>query len=142
MSDSQNDKPIRLDPIVTIDSAFFWEGATRGELLIQQCTDCETLWHPPRPMCPKCLGLNLAPKKMSGRATLYSWAMPIHPPAYGFTMPPITALVELEEGPRLVTNVVGVDPREIKAGLALEVEFAPTKGGKAVPIFHPAQKGA
>ncbi len=130
----------RPDPIATVDSAFFWDGAARGELLIQQCCGCDTLWHPPRPMCPKCYCVEKRYTKMSGHGTVYSWSMPIHPPAYGFETPPIVALIDLEEGVRIVSNVIGVDAREMKSGIAVEVAFAPTRGGKAVPVFHPAKE--
>jgi uncharacterized OB-fold protein len=64
--------------------------------------------------------------------------MPIHPPAIGFEAPPIVVLVETEEGLRMVSNVEGVLPQDMRIGLKVEVGFAPTTGGKMVPIFHPA----
>lgn len=134
--------PMRPEPVATPDSAFFWEGAKRGELLIQQCQGCQTLWHPPRPMCPQCHGLKMAPARMSGRGHVYSWGMPIHPFPWGFTTPPIVALIDLEEGPRIVSNVVGVDPREMKNGIAVMVEFEPAQNGSAVPVFRPVGDGA
>ncbi len=67
--------------------------------------------------------------------------MPIHPPAIGFAVPPIVALVEVEEGLRFVTNVEGVDPRAMRIGLPVTVAFAETVSGKRVPIFHPVQEG-
>jgi uncharacterized OB-fold protein len=79
---------------------------------------------------------------MSGRGVVYSWALPIHPPPHGFATPPVVALIDLEEGPRLVSNVRGVDPRDMRAGLRVEVEFEAAEGGLAVPVFRPsAQEG-
>jgi uncharacterized OB-fold protein len=127
----------RQEPVATPDSAFFWEGASRGELLIKQCDACKTLWHPPRPMCPKCHATRMVPARMSGRGVVYSWAMPIHPFPHGFATPPIVALIDLAEGPRVVSNVVGIDPRKMREGLAVTVEFEPTAGGNAVPVFRP-----
>ncbi len=132
---------MRPEPVCTPDSAFFWEGAKRGELLIQRCTGCEKLWHPPRPMCPNCHSIKLAPARMSGRATVYSWAMPIHPFPHGFVTPPIVALIDLDEGPRIVSNVVGVDPRDMTQGIAVMVEFEPTQNNSAVPVFRPIVTG-
>lgn len=126
----------RPEPVVTPDSAFFWEGAQRGELLVQQCSACLRLWHPPRPMCPACHAIAMVPARMSGRGKVYSWAMPIHPFPFGFSAPPIVALVDLAEGPRLVSNVIGVDPRQMRNGLNVVVAFEPTAGGKAVPVFR------
>ncbi len=128
--------PQRPEPVATPDSAFFWEGAARGELLIKQCESCKALWHPPRPMCPTCFATKMVPARMSGRGTVYSWAMPIHPFPHGFATPPIVALVDLEEGPRIVTNIVGVDPRQMREGLNVIVAFEPAGGGKSVPVFH------
>jgi hypothetical protein len=131
------DAPLRPEPVFTPDSAFFWQGAARGELLIQRCCGCASLWHPPRPMCPKCHGVALKPDRMSGRGVVYSWAMPIHPFPHGFAAPPIVALIDLEEGPRIVSNVQGVDPQAMRAGLDVEVFFEPTDGDLAVPVFRP-----
>jgi uncharacterized OB-fold protein len=78
----------------------------------------------------------MVPARMSGRGTVYSWAMPIHPFPHGFATPPIVALVDLEEGPRIVTNIVGVDPRQMREGLNVIVAFEPAGGGKSVPVFH------
>jgi uncharacterized OB-fold protein len=136
--DAQSDSPERPEPVMTQDSAFFWEGVLRGELLVKRCGACQRLWHPPRPMCPACHAIAMIPARMSGRGTVYSWTMPIHPFPFGFAAPPIVALVDLEEGPRLVSNIVGVDPRKMRNGLRVEVAFEPTQGGKAVPVFRAA----
>lgn len=129
----------RPDPVFTPDAAFFWEGVARGELLGQRCADCSRLVHPPRPMCPSCQSLKRETVKLSGRGTVYSWVIPRHPPAVGFAEPPIVALIELEEGIRLVSNVIEVSPAAVRAGLAVEVCFAPTRGGRAVPVFRPRE---
>jgi len=133
MADTVIERP---EPVMTVDSAFFWEGMLRGELLIKQCGECQRLWHPPRPMCPACHATKMVPARMSGRGTVYSWTMPIRPFPFGFAAPPIVALVDLEEGPRLVSNVVGVDPLKMRAGIKVQVEFEPTAGGRAVPVFR------
>src|SRR5262249_24650494 len=130
----------RPDPIESRDSAFFWEGAARGELLAQACTTCGALRHPPRPMCPRCHGVERKEVRLSGRGVVYSWIVPRHPAPVGFTEPPVVALVELEEGIRIVSNVVGAAPGEVRQGLAVEVAFEPTRGGKAVPVFHPRRR--
>jgi uncharacterized OB-fold protein len=131
---------IRPDPVVTIDSKEFWDGCDRGELIIQQCGKCQTLHHPPRPMCPKCHAIEMRGVKMSGDGVIYSWTMPIHPAPYGFAAPPIVALIDLKEGPRLVSNIVGMDPMKMKAGLKVKVEFEQTQGGHQVPVFRVVSK--
>lgn len=134
--------PIRPDPISTRDSAFFWEGAERGELLIQQCEQCRRLWHPPRPMCPQCHSVKMGHTRVSGRGTVYSWIVPVHPLAFGFAAPPVVALIDLDEGVRLVSNVVGVAPEAMRNDIAVMVDFEPTQGGKAVPVFRPCEEKA
>ena len=88
-------------------------------------------------MCPSCQSLKRG--TVRGRGTVYSWVIPRHPPPVGFAEPPLVALIELEEGIRLVSNVVDVSPAAVRAGLAVEVCFAPTRGGRAVPVFRPRE---
>lgn len=128
----------RPDPIVTADNAFFWEGAARGELLGQRCGNCGVYRHPPRPMCAKCHSVRVETTRLSGRGSLNSWIIPRHPPPIGFTEAPIVALIDLAEGIRLVSNIVGEDAARLERGMAVQVEFAPTAGGKAVPVFRRA----
>ena len=127
----------RPDPILTPDTAFFWEGAKRGELLAQRCADCGDLQHPPRPMCAKCHSVRREQVRLSGRGEVYSWIIPRHPQPIGFAEPPVVALIRLDEGIRLVSNLVGVVPGQIRNGVRVQVEFEPTVGGHAVPVFRP-----
>lgn len=128
---------IRLDPVYAPDAAFFWDGVERGELLGQRCADCKHLAHPPRPMCPKCHSTRREQIRLSGSGAVYSWVVPRHPAPVGFAEPPVVALIELDEGIRLVSNLVDIDLGAIRRGLAVEVRFVPTRGGKAVPVFAP-----
>ena len=130
-------QPSRPDPILTPDTAFFWEGAQRGELLAQRCADCGDLQHPPRPMCPKCHSVRRELVRLSGRGEIYSWIIPRHPHPVGFAVPPIVAVIRLEEGINLVSNLVGIQPEQLRNGLRVAVEFEPTAGGHAVPVFRP-----
>jgi len=127
----------RPDPIVTRDTDFYWEGALRGELLGQACAACGKLRHPPRPMCPHCHSVERKVVRLSGRGEVYSWIVPRHPAPVGFAESPVVALVELEEGIRIVSNVVGAAPGQVRQGLPVEVRFEPTRSGKAVPVFRP-----
>ena len=126
----------RPDPIITADNAFFWEGAARGELLGQRCAACGVFRHPPRPMCAKCHSLKVETVQLAGRGRLNSWIIPRHPPPVGFTEAPIVALIDLPEGIRLVSNIVGESAEHLKPGMEVQVEFASTAGGKAVPVFR------
>jgi uncharacterized OB-fold protein len=134
--------PTRPDPVFTPDAIFFWEGAARGELLGQRCADCKKITHPPRRMCPACHSVRRETVQLSGRGKVASFVIPRHPAPIGFPEAPIVALIELEEGIRLVSNLVETTFDAVRGGLAVEVRFVPTRGGKAVPVFAPAKGGA
>ncbi|HQR03363.1 MAG: OB-fold domain-containing protein [Proteobacteria bacterium] len=124
-------------PAASGDSAFFWAGADRGELLAQSCADCGRLRHPPRPMCPHCHGTGCRVVALSGRGTVYSWIVAAHPAPHGFDAPPVVVLVELEEGVRIVSNIEGVPPERMCHGLPVMVAFVPAGEGRQVPVFRP-----
>lgn len=127
---------MRPDPVPSIDGAFFWKAAEENRFVAQKCNHCGKLWHPPRAICSECQSTDQGEQALSGRGTVISWVMPVHPPALGFDEPPIVVLVEVEEGLRFVTNIVGVPPDQIRIGMHVQVGFAKTKSGKAVPVFH------
>jgi uncharacterized OB-fold protein len=127
---------MRPDPILRIDTAFFWDGCERGEFLAQKCAACHKLWHPPRPICPDCHSLEKSTQKLSGKGTVLSWVRQVRPASFGFKDSPFVILVELEEGLRMISNLNEESPPLI--GMAVEVEFAKTSGGKAVPVFKKA----
>ena len=127
----------RPAPWPTRNSAFFWEGCKRGVLMAQRCSECRATYHPPRPMCPRCRSFTLEPAQLSGRATLHSWAKPVHPPMPMFEPGYLVALVDLEEGPRMLSNLCEIDPAEVEVGMALEVFFVETADEGAVHQFRP-----
>ena len=127
----------RLAPSTTGDTQFFWDGARAHKLLIQRCTDCGALRHPPRPMCPACNSLLWGTVEASGRGTVFSFVMPQHPRFPFLDYPYIVALVELEEGTRIVTNLVGTTPEEVTIGMPVEVTFEEFDGGLTLPQFTP-----
>jgi uncharacterized OB-fold protein len=129
---------MRQAPIVTDDSAVFWDAAAEHRLVAQRCGACGTLRHPPRPMCPHCHSLDVEATDLSGRGTLYSYAVLHHPQHPAYEYPVLAALVDLDEGVRVVSNLVDVDPGDIAIGMRLEVTFVPTAGDRAVPVFRPA----
>jgi hypothetical protein len=118
------------------DDDFFWEGALQGKLLIQGCDDCRTLVHPPLPMCSNCQSLNLTPVECSGRGEVLSWVVSKHP-TRADTEERVVALVQLEEGVRLVSNLQGVSIDAIPPSLAVEV-FYEVFDEIALPQFRPA----
>ena len=127
----------RLAPSMTADTQFFWDGVKEHRLLIQRCAACGTLRHPPRPMCPHCRALEWDTFEASGRGTVFSFVIPHHPPLPGFEEPYVVALVDLEEGTRLVTNVVGVAPEAVTVGMKVCVQYGDFDGGIVLPLFAP-----
>jgi uncharacterized OB-fold protein len=137
-------------PAVTSDSAPFWEGTARGELLMQKCSSCGRLRFPPRPMCPSCQSLDNEWVPMSGRATVWSFVVP-HPPllpAFAELAPYNVVVVALDEDPalRLVGNLVAspegpineIDPATIRIGMPVEVVFQPAGEDIVLPRWMPA----
>ena len=141
-ADGSTQRPKRPRPAITQDNAFFFEGAKQHKLLIQRCASCGRLRHPPRPMCPACRSLEWDTLEASGRGVVYSFVVNHHPQVPAFDYPLAVALVELEEGTRLVSNVVGVDPGEVCVGMPVEVEFVAFDDELTLPQFHPAPDGA
>jgi uncharacterized protein len=119
------------------DSAFFWDGIEEGELRIQRCGGCGRLRHPPRPMCPHCSSLERDYVVASGRGEVYSFVVHHHPPVPGREHPFVVGLVELEEGTRVVGNVIDVDPAEVHVGLPVEVVFVTRDDGRPLPQWRP-----
>jgi uncharacterized OB-fold protein len=130
-------RPPRPRPPVNADNAFFWEGVARGELLIQRCAGCGRLRHPPGPMCPSCRSLEWDTVASTGRGTLYSYVVPHHPQVPSFEYPYVVALVQLDEGTRLVSNLLDVAPDEVRVGMPLEVAFVAVDEELTLPLFRP-----
>jgi uncharacterized OB-fold protein/acyl dehydratase len=131
-------KPARRPrPARSHDNAFFWEGVAAGELRIQRCLGCRALRHPPGPMCPRCHSLDWAPLVSSGRGHVYSFVVAHHPPVPPFAYPNAIALIELDEGTRLVSNLVGIDPADVAIGLRVRVEFTKVDDELVLPLFRP-----
>ncbi|OBH11359.1 Zn-ribbon domain-containing OB-fold protein [Mycobacterium sp. E1747] len=128
----------RLTPAVTKDTEFFWKGLRDNKLLIQRCGGCGRLRHPPRPMCPHCRSLDWDTVESSGRGTVYSYVMPHEPKFPFFEYPYVVALVELEEGVRLVSNLTGIDPAEVRTGMPVEVYYQGFDNDLALHQFRPA----
>jgi uncharacterized OB-fold protein len=118
----------------------FFEGAQRGELLIQRCTACGAHLAPGSRACTECLSEALAWVLASGRATLFTYAV-MHQryhPGFADELPYNLAVVELEEGPRLNTNIVDVANDELRVGMPLVVTFVEAGDGIVLPKFRPA----
>ncbi len=126
----------------TPETQRFWDAAGEGRLLLQRCDDCDDVFFPPRPFCPTCGSRSVDDHEASGRATLYSYVINQRPPA-GFDGPVPVAVVELEEGPRMMTNIVDCPATEdaLVLDMALEVVFERQTDEISVPLFRPATDG-
>jgi uncharacterized OB-fold protein len=129
----------RPAPVLTDDNRWFWEAADDGRLVAQGCSTCHRLRHPPRPMCPWCRSLQFEIVDLSGHGIIYSYSILHHPQNPAFTYPVIAALVDLEEGIRVLSNLVKVDPADVRIGLPVVVRFVPTQHDGQVPVFQPAE---
>lgn len=129
----------RARPVPTPETQHYWDGARRGELLLQRCDDCSKTYFPPRPFCPACGSRKVGTVKASGKATLYSYVIN-HRAAPGFTAPYAIAVVELAEGPRMMTNIVGCPqtPEALQLDMPLEVAFEALDDKITLPVFRPA----
>lgn len=127
-----------LQPAKGLDTLFFWEGADEGELRIQRCADCGTLRHPPGPMCPACHSVNRDYVVASGRGEVHSYVVHHHPPVPGRTTPFVVAVVELPEGVRVVGNVIGCSPGEVRIGMPVELTFQKMDDELTLPQWRPA----
>jgi hypothetical protein len=130
-------QPPRPQPVPTPETAHFWEGTALGELRLQRCRGCESTYFPPQPFCPACASDDVEIVRASGRGILASYVI-THRAAPGFTAPYVIAVVELEEGPHLLTNIVDVEPEPgvLPVELPVEVVFE-TVGEMALPMFRP-----
>lgn len=122
-------------PVVTRDTAFFFEGLARGEVLAQRCAGCAQLRHPPAPLCPDCGEGSAVIERLSGAGTVYSYVVVHHPQPPGFSYPLIVALVQLDEGIRMVGAVEDIEPGEVAIGLP--VELGPAVDADRLPSFRP-----
>ena len=130
----------RTLPTPTPETAHFWEGCKAGELRLQRCRTCAESYFPPRPFCPKCGSREVEVFRASGRAILWSYVINERPRRDMGDKPHSIAVVALEEGPRMMTNIVGCPqtPEALVLNMPLAVTFE-TFGEIALPFFKPAE---
>jgi uncharacterized protein len=135
MSEKRYQKPL---PRIDEESRGYWEALARHELYVQRCRDCGTLRFPPRAVCTGCMSSATEWLRCSGRGTVYSFTVTHQNQAPGFReeLPYVLAIVELAEGPRLMTNVVGSPPDAVRIGMAVEVVFDDVVPGTTLAKFR------
>ena len=118
----------------------FWDAAAEGRLVVQSCEACGHLQHYPRAYCLKCLSEALGWHQCSGRGAIYSYTVvrkAMHP-GFAALVPYVYALVELEEGVRMTTNIVHVSPEEVRCGQRVSVDWSiQLDDGRCLPTFAP-----
>jgi uncharacterized protein len=132
----------KFSPRSSPETQPFWDATAQGELHLQRCRPCDAHYFPPRPFCPTCHSDDVVWEQLSGRGRLHTY-MINHRPAPGFEdeTPYAIAIVELEEGPRMMANIVGVEstPENLELDMELTVTFE-DQGGMHVPKFRPAEQ--
>ena len=131
----------RVDiPVVDDNTREYWEAAKEGKLLIKRCQVCMRAHHYPRPFCPYCWSQDVRWEEASGRAVLYTFSIVQRNDLAPFSdrVPYVAAIVDLEEGPRMMTDIVDVVPEEVRIGMDLRVTFVETAPDVSIPMFRPA----
>ncbi len=137
--DAAPPKPTRPRPPLGHDNTWWWEKVKAGELPIQRCKRCGTLRHPPRSMCGNCQATEWDSIAASGKGTVYSYVVCHHPVFPGFEFPIVAAVIELEEGTRIVSNVVGIDASKVRIGLPVRLSIEAVDEQLRLPLFRPAE---
>jgi len=133
-------EPVRVTrPMISLDTAFFWEGTKVGELRIQRCPECGTLRHPPGPMCPSCGAEKPDYILASGRGEIFSYVVHHHPAVPGKQLPIVIALVELDEGVRMLGELVDADPADVDIGKPVEIALTKIDDDLTLPYWRLAQ---
>lgn len=132
----------RWAPEATTLTRDFWDATRRRQYLLQWCDDCDSPIYYPRCACPQCLGANLSWRPSAGAGAVHSFTVvrvPSDPWTVGRT-PYVVALVDLEEGARILTNLVVDDVEAVRVGLPVRLSWEPLPDGRALPLFAPLRQ--
>jgi uncharacterized OB-fold protein len=127
-------------PAIDWETRAYWEGAGRGELVLQRCRDCGVVQHRPRGLCVTCLSDAIEHFVASGRGRVYTYSIvrQNQMPAFRDAVPYVVAYVALEEGPQILANIVECDPESVSIDMPVRVDFVATGDDLGVPRFVPA----
>ncbi len=136
-----NQRP--LPDVTSIDKSF-WEAAKKGKLVLQECGNCGAVQWYPKPWCADCGSLDVGWTESKGRGTVYSFTIPRrvmdNSPVFESQIPFIIAIVELEEGPRMYSNIIECKPEQASIGMPVEVVFEKATDEIQLPKFRPRRK--
>ncbi len=125
----------KIQPPVTEIARPYWEGCREGELRLQRCTACERFQFYPRIVCSHCGADSFEWQAVSGRGTVASFTVVRRGISPAYVAPYVVALIDLEEGPRLMSTVVGCEPEAVQVGAAVTVQFEPWGAEHVLPVF-------
>jgi uncharacterized OB-fold protein len=127
----------RFEPPISAVAEPFWDATREGRLLLQWCTACaRPVWYP-REVCPRCLGSTLEWRESHGRGVVYAYTVEHKAQTRALEAPYVVALVELDEGVRLLSNVVGRPPERVAVGDRVQVTWETLPDGRQLPLFEP-----
>ncbi len=128
-------------PWITEETAPFWNAARENKLLLQRCCDCGAFRHPPSPICPKCNSFAADWVEACGRGQVYSYTIVHHPvhAAVNEKVPYSIAIIELEEGPQVISSVVGCALSEVRVGMPVRVVFLDVAQETTLAYFQPVE---
>lgn len=130
-------EPTRFEPPISEVAEPFWDATREGRLLLQWCTACaRPVWYP-REVCPRCLGSTLEWRESEGRGVVYAHTVEHKAQTRALEAPYVVALVELDEGVRLLSNVVGRPPEQVAVGDRVRVTWEALSDGRRLPLFEP-----
>jgi len=135
---SRSAAPTRLRPALGHDNKWWWDALEEGRFLIQQCSRCGVLRHPPRPMCGACQSLEWKTIESPMRGTVHSFVVLHHPQVPGYEYPLVCALIDLSEGTRFVSNLIDCAPGEVHIGMKVQGTIEPVDDAMKLPLFRPA----
>ena len=135
-----SDRARKPAPKPAPESVPYWTAAKQHRLELPHCNACNKFWFPPSQSCPHCLSTNFKFEAVSGRGKVFSFVTfhRVYHPAFAGEVPYVVALVELEEGPRLLSNIVGIAPEAVTCEMPVKVVFDDVADNLAVPKFSPA----
>ncbi|WP_406135041.1 bifunctional MaoC family dehydratase N-terminal/OB-fold nucleic acid binding domain-containing protein [Streptomyces sp. NBC_01089] len=131
-------RALRPRPAVNRDNAFFFDGTKRHRLLVQRCTACSLLRHPPGPCCPECNSFEWDTVEASGRGRVHGFVVNHHPRHPAFDFPMAVAVVALAEGTRLIAGLTGVAPEDVEIDMPVVLDWLDADPDLTLPVFRPA----
>ena len=127
-------------PVVDSDTKPFWDGCRQGKLMLQRCAQCGHVRFPPTHFCSKCHSAAYELIESSGRGRVFSWIVVRHPvprEVYAAEVPYVVALITLDEGVRIPSNIVGVAPEKVTPNMPVRVKFLEVTPEITLPLFEP-----